>query len=74
MQESRIAAEYGERVSAAAVYASTISCTYVSLLGLERAQEMVDAYTAAALDALTVFSGDTAFLHDFAVGLATRSK
>ena len=49
-------------------------CTYVSLLGLERAQEMVDAYTAAALDALTVFSGDTAFLHDFAVGLATRSK
>ena len=49
-------------------------CTYVSLLGLERAQALVGEHTQSALDALGVFGGDSAFLQDFAVQLATRSK
>lgn len=49
-------------------------CTYVSLLGLEKAQALVDKYTASALTALDAFSGDTAFLRDFAMQLAARSK
>lgn len=49
-------------------------CTYVSLLGLERAQALVGEHTQSALDALGVFGGDSVFLQDFAVQLATRSK
>ena len=49
-------------------------CTYVSLLGLEKAQAMVEVYTAESLHALEVFDGDTAFLRDFAVRLASRTK
>ena len=49
-------------------------CTYVSLLGLEKAQALVDKYTASALTALDAFSGDTAFLRNFAMQLAVRSK
>lgn len=49
-------------------------CTYVSLLGLDKAQAMVESYTAEALKELEVFDGDTAFLRDFAVKLAARTK
>lgn len=49
-------------------------CTYVSILGLEEAQKMVNSYTTAALKALDAFGGDTAFLRDFAVQLADRTK
>jgi len=49
-------------------------CTYVSLLGIEKAQQMVDTYTDTALESLTVFSGDTGFLRDFALQLANRTK
>ncbi|MBQ2668408.1 MAG: polyprenyl synthetase family protein [Clostridia bacterium] len=49
-------------------------CTYVSLLGIEKAQQMVDTYTNTALEALAVFSGDTVFLRDFALQLANRTK
>ena len=49
-------------------------CTYVSLLGLEKAQRLVDEYTDAACAALEAFDGNTAFLRDFAVQLAKRSK
>lgn len=49
-------------------------CTYVSLLGLQKAQTLVDEHTQAAIEALDAFTGDTAFLRGFAVQLATRSK
>ncbi len=49
-------------------------CTYVSLLGLEKAQELVESYTQTALDALNCFGGDTEYLRTFAVQLAERSK
>ena len=49
-------------------------CTYVSLLGLDKAQAMVEQYTAQALSVLDLFDGDTAFLRDFAVKLAARTK
>lgn len=48
--------------------------TYVSLLGLEKAQEMVNSYTKKAIDALDVFVGDTSFLIELAQELATREK
>ena len=49
-------------------------CTYVSLLGLEEAQSLVDRYTEIALDALDRFDGDTEYLRTFAVQLAKRNK
>lgn len=49
-------------------------CTYVSLLGLEEAQSLVDRYTAIALSALDCFDGDTEYLRTFAVQLAKRNK
>lgn len=45
---------------------------YVSLLGVERAQALVDEYTAQAAAALDGFSGDSAFLREFAETLAER--
>ena len=45
---------------------------YVSLLGVEAAQKLVEEYTAQALSALDAFSGDTAFLREFALHLAGR--
>lgn len=49
-------------------------CTYVSLLGLEEAQSLVDRYTEIALGALDRFDGDTEYLRTFAVQLAKRNK
>ena len=65
------AAELGKNIG---IDAQNGRCTYVSLLGLEKAQEMVEKYTADALDALALFDGDTTFLRDFAVQLAARTK
>ena len=47
---------------------------YVSLLGVEKAQNLVDEYTASALAALDEFSGDTAFLRELALLLAQREN
>lgn len=45
---------------------------YVSLLGVERAQALVDEYTGQAVAALSGFAGDSSFLRNLAVGLANR--
>lgn len=47
---------------------------YVSLLGVEEAQRLVESYTDQAISALEDFAGDTAFLRELAVSLATREK
>lgn len=47
---------------------------YVSLLGLEKAQQLVGDYTNRAVSALSAFSGDTAFLRDLATTLAERDR
>ena len=47
---------------------------YVSLLGVEESQKLVDDFTAQAENALNDFSGDTSFLRDLARSLATREK
>lgn len=47
---------------------------YVSLLGVEEAQKLVDSFTAQAEEALQSFPGDTTFLGDLARSLATREK
>ena len=47
---------------------------YVSLLGVEEAQRLVEAFTAQAEQALDGFEGDTAFLRELARSLATRDK
>lgn len=47
---------------------------YVSLLGVERAQELVEKYTAGALEALESFPGDSSFLRSFALDLAGRES
>ena len=47
---------------------------YVSLLGVEEAQKLVDSFTAQAEEALQSFPGDTTFLGDLARFLATREK
>lgn len=49
-------------------------CTYVSLLGKEKAAELAQAATAEAVAALEAFSGDTATLQRLAVELATRKS
>ena len=41
-------------------------CTYVSLLGVEKAQALVDEHTEKALHALDAFDADSTFLHEFA--------
>lgn len=48
--------------------------TYVSLMGIENARQQIDALTKEAIDALSVFSGNTDFLKDFALKLANRNK
>ena len=45
---------------------------YVSLLGVEKAQQLVDSFTAQAEQALDSFPGDTNFLKGLARQLATR--
>ncbi len=47
---------------------------YVSLLGVERAQELVDMYTRKALEALDGCPGDGRFLKDLAMELAGREN
>ena len=47
---------------------------YVSLLGAEKAQALVEDYTAQALQALEGFPGDTSFLRELGLSLATRAK
>ena len=46
--------------------------TYVSLLGMEKAQQLVNELTQQAESALSAFSEDTAFLKEFAQSLANR--
>lgn len=47
---------------------------YVSLLGVEGAQKMVESYTAGALEALWAFPGDSGFLRNFALSLVGREN
>ena len=47
---------------------------YVSLLGVEQAQNLVDEYTASALSALETFPGDTTFLRELALLLSQREN
>lgn len=46
--------------------------TYVSLLGVEKAQQLVEEYTEQAVQALAVFPEDSSYLADFARRLAQR--
>ena len=48
--------------------------TYVSLLGLEKAREMVTTLTDSAIAALSLVEGDTSALRSFAQSLANRSN
>ena len=54
--------------------AANDKATYVSLLGLERCQELAQQLTAGAVKALDVFDGDTSFLRSLAQSLAQRKK
>ena len=45
---------------------------YVSLLGAEKAQQLVQEYTKQAVDALEAFSGDTTFLRELVESLENR--
>ena len=55
-------------------YSARDKRNYVSLLGVEEAQRLVESYTDQAISALEAFAGDTAFLRELAVSLATREK
>ena len=47
---------------------------YVSLLGVDKAQALVESYTEEAQRALDAFSGDTTFLRELARSLVARNK
>jgi len=47
---------------------------YVSLLGVETAQELVESYTGQAVDALGIFPQDQSFLAELAQALANRDS
>ena len=49
-------------------------CTYVTLLGLERAGEAVQELTDRAVSALSAFQGDTSYLRELAQELARRKS
>lgn len=49
-------------------------CNYVTVLGIEKAQKLVDDYTEKALENLSVFSGDITFLHDLAIKMQNRKN
>ncbi|MFI3325333.1 MAG: farnesyl diphosphate synthase [Clostridia bacterium] len=49
-------------------------CNYVSLLGLEKCQELVENYTKTALESLEVFKGDKKPLTDLANKLINRTN
>ena len=65
------AKELGKNIG---VDAQNARCTYVSILGVEKAQALVDEHTEKALHALDAFDAGSTFLHEFAEKLATRSK
>ena len=65
------AKELGKNIG---VDAQNARCTYVSILGVEKAQALVDEHTEKALHTLDAFDADSTFLHEFAEKLATRSK
>lgn len=46
---------------------------YVTLLGVEKAQKLVEVYTQEAVEALSAFPGGPSFLKDFAYSLAGRN-
>lgn len=48
--------------------------TYVSLLGIDKCRELVSEYTEKAVEALSVFNGDTKPLKDFALKLSKRKN
>ena len=48
--------------------------TLVSLYGVEECLRRADALTQQAIDALSIFEGDTAFLRDFALKLSKRNN
>lgn len=47
---------------------------YVSLLGVETAQQLVESYTGQAVDALGIFPQDQSFLAELAQALANRDS
>lgn len=47
---------------------------YVSFLGVEKAQKLVEEYTAQAVAALNAFPGDSTFLRELAQGLEERES
>ena len=49
-------------------------CTYVSLLGIEKAKEYVSELTERAKNALVGFDGDASALSDFADSMAQRKS
>lgn len=49
-------------------------CNYVTVYGLDKAQELVDKYTASALKSLEGFSGDTTYLYDLAIKMQNRKN
>lgn len=49
-------------------------CNYLSLLGLEKAQELVENYTKFALDSLEIFKGDKTALVSLANKLINRTN
>ena len=53
--------------------AESSKSTYVSLLGLERAKQLAAALTEKAVNALTIFGEDAAFLRDLAEQLCKRT-
>lgn len=48
--------------------------TYVSLLGIDKAKELADKYTADALKALDNINGDTSNLREFTISLLNRKS
>ena len=48
--------------------------TYAALLGIDECRRRVETLTAEAIEALSVFEGDTSGLADFARALASRKK
>lgn len=49
-------------------------CTYVSLLGIEKAKQLVEQLTQSAVSALSVFDGNTEFLSGLAKHLSERKN
>lgn len=49
-------------------------CNYVSLLGIDKCQELVESYTKSALEALDVFTGDKTALINLSNKLINRTN